>query len=138
MSFKATNSLIKMKRKAMVDGYRDPSRPERTSWHYIHGKRFIYFAHNVEHDLIKIGLSINPEQRVKTLQCDYGMGFTLLGLIPGVRIEHEKMIHDKFKKHLAIKNEIFYADSEIWKFIKFLFANRMMEACIENGYYWED
>ena len=83
---------------------------------------FVYVA--VEHGsgLIKVGLSNNPEQRMKGLRRSEGCAVELLSTFKGNRQE-EMILHEKLERW-RVRGEWFAAESAFWDVIIAHFMSR--------------
>jgi hypothetical protein len=75
---------------------------------------YIYLIENTLSGNVKIGFSINPTERLMTLQCATDCELRLLTALPGT-INKEKALHRKYKAYL-IRNEWFSPSTEILLF----------------------
>ena len=66
-------------------------------------KTYVYLIANEDRTQVKIGVSTNPERRLRTLSTANACALHLLYQVVGGR-SAEKALHDKFKKH-HIRNE---------------------------------
>ena len=79
--------------------------PRRTA------KTYVYLVSNQAGTEVKIGLSANPERRLRTLSTANAHPLQLLHFVVGGR-SLEKALHDKFKQH-HIRNEWYSSCSDI-------------------------
>lgn len=77
---------------------------------------FAYFIESGMTGLIKIGRSVNPESRLKSLQTASPDKLTLLKVIPE-QVVSESELHERFA-HLRRQGEWFESSEEIREFIK--------------------
>lgn len=80
------------------------------------GQSFAYFIESGMTGLIKIGRSVDPENRLKSLQTASPDKLTLLKVIPE-QVVSESELHERFA-HLRRQGEWFEAAEEIQEFIK--------------------
>ena len=76
----------------------------------------IYFIES-EEDLIKIGISRNPQRRLKSLQNQTRFKLNILSVIPNGGCEKEKELHEMFNKY-NVFGEWFEKVPEIMNYIK--------------------
>ena len=76
----------------------------------------VYFIQGVETKRIKIGVSVDPNARLRSLVASEPL--TLLKAIPG-NVKEEKALHKRFM-HLCIHGEWFEPDEELIRFIESL------------------
>ncbi len=74
-------------------------------------KGYVYFVQGMSGGAIKIGYSLDPESRLKTLQTSYPDTLKILCLIPGDE-KREKSFHDRFYKH-RLNGEWFAPDKQV-------------------------
>lgn len=79
----------------------------------------IFFAHDKDRDLIKIGFSSDPEARMldfRRQREEAHHNVKLVGTMPGDMLV-EMRIQGMFS-HLRVEGEWFSAEPELWKFIR--------------------
>ena len=74
----------------------------------------IYFIWDGDH--VKIGTSVNPIPRLKSLQTGNPRKLEILATMIGGR-DTEKSLHDQFS-HLRVSGEWFRPDAAMWKMIE--------------------
>jgi len=79
---------------------------------------YIYFISSPEREVIKIGFSTNPQNRLRSLATASPYALEFLCVIPG-DTNYEKSLHDKFH-HLRQSGEWFSDTQEIREFIESL------------------
>lgn len=77
---------------------------------------YIYFIGNVEQKLVKIGFSVKPNSRLKSLQTSFPYKLSVLYKTKG-STQKEKLAHEKFKNH-RLKGEWFNIDGDLKDFLK--------------------
>ena len=98
---------------SLVNSY--PVRGEKKSVGHSKAGRCLYFIQCGEY--VKIGISHNPYQRIRTLRDQPVTGTMSLIAVFEWMSERETSIHHKFS-HLHFKKEWFYFTQEIREFIK--------------------
>lgn len=94
-----------------------PSR--KSPWHppqIVKSSNFVYFIESPDLGLVKIGVSTDPCDRLKSLQTAHPRKLYLRAVIPGDS-EVERSIHKKFS-HLQEMNEWFRMTDEILSFVE--------------------
>lgn len=86
---------------------------------------FVYFAQAVHGGPIKVGQSMLPETRIKTIQADLPFDMVEIGRFPGA-IFREAYIHCYFRKY-HIRAEWFEPSPELWQWA--LCARTQGELC---------
>jgi hypothetical protein len=81
-------------------------------------KGYVYFILNTETGHIKVGYSIDPEQRLEDLQAANSSILKIIKTIEGT-VGLERQIHKRFK-HLRLHGEWFRAAPELMKYIRSL------------------
>jgi len=81
----------------------------------------VYFIKDIKTGLVKIGKSVNPISRLKTLQTGSSNELQLIKVIPG-GIYVEQILH-KYFSHIRQRGEWFKPDYEM---NQFLFAKRRL------------
>lgn len=81
-----------------------------------HPDKQVYFIQNTDTGSIKIGNSVDPGARLKSLQCGSDGQFVLLGSISGGRKE-EAEIHTRFASY-RMSGEWFNPSKELMEYIK--------------------
>ena len=76
----------------------------------------IYFIGNREYQLVKIGFSTYPEDRMKQLQTGCPFELELFGVIKG-SVKEEKTLHRKYSKY-RINGEWFKIDGELKDYLE--------------------
>lgn len=66
--------------------------------------------------LVKIGFSVNPTSRIKTLELQAGQKVKIIGIFPGT-VEDEHALHAKFKQH-RVMGEWFLNEGELQAFMR--------------------
>ena len=74
---------------------------------------FVYFAQAVHGGPIKIGQSVLPQTRVRTIQADLPFDMVEIGRFPG-GIFREAFVHNYFRKY-HIRAEWFEPSPELWR-----------------------
>jgi predicted CopG family antitoxin len=60
----------------------------------------VYFILNPKYNIIKIGVSSDPFERLTAFKSIYGSKLTLLGFVEG-GYSYEKELHSRFKRHMV-------------------------------------
>lgn len=76
-----------------------------------------YIVHNPKSNLIKIGKSISPKQRIRTLETQSGAKFNVLAIISEDR---ETELHNKFKEYRTLGEWFDDRDNAIRQFVNLL------------------
>ena len=81
-----------------------------------HRPEFIYFAEEVGSDTVKIGISVNPESRLSTLQTSNPKTLRLIHAFEGTG-EDEAELHERFAKD-RIRGEWFTLSEQIKEYLR--------------------
>jgi hypothetical protein len=79
-------------------------------------KSYVYFIRDEKTGNIKIGQSINPDQRRKAIETEFGCKMTILATIAQI-VPVEALLHNKFS-HLHVRGEWFRPDPELLEMIE--------------------
>lgn len=77
---------------------------------------FVYFIRDESQKAIKIGTSVDPSSRLRTLQCANARPLSLVVAIKGT-VKDERRLHGRFRKS-RLAGEWFAADGEVGTFVE--------------------
>jgi hypothetical protein len=92
----------------------------------------VYFLHNPEAGVLKVGFTTNPRERVKEHQTSNHAGLVLLGAVIGGR-EDEARVHRLLSEYLVPnRTEWFQAPPEVMHVVRMLLVRQGRPCTVEE------